>query len=227
MPTEPGHPKKHVAKLEFPEKVRYNRIELEATVVSMPDHQATVIRGKVRPEVTVRANLYNGNSSDTYTLRFIDERFLPLAARLQPGCRINIENGKFRKRHGRNPLESEFEVKRFSVTRGELKPEIPPRRMNRRRRKYLRALVLPGWKIGFSEPAFSMNNLPKATVTPTGKFNAKLHTYNKRLNEILLKQANLLPLIRKLRTQSAVWTKGWKIEQISTKKNSADDITQT
>lgn len=108
-------PTTHEAKHKFPTKVKYNRIPMEAMVVSKPDHQASIIRGKVRPEVTVRANLYNGNSSDTYTLRFIDERFLSLAARLLPGCRINIENGKFRKRHGRDSLESEFEVKRFTV----------------------------------------------------------------------------------------------------------------
>jgi len=215
MPTEPRNPKKHKPKHRFPEKVKYNRIALEATVVSMPDHQATVIRGKARPEVTVRANLYNCNSSDTYTLRFIDERFLSLAARLQPGCRIHIENGKFRKRHGRDSLESEFEVKRFTVIRGEPKPESPPRRMNRRRRKYLRALVLPGWLTGFEEPPFSMNNLPKRKTVALQKFNAKLHCDNKYLNEILLEQATLRPLFQKMWAQSAASTEGWKIERIS------------
>lgn len=152
MPTEPRNPKKHEAKHKFPEKVKYNRIALEATVVSMPDHQATVIRGKVRPEVTVRANLYNGNSSDTYTLRFIDEHFLPFAERLQPGCRIHIENGKFRKRHGRDSLESEFEVKRFTLIRGELKPLRSRVRKSGPRGKYaltwLHLVNTPGFKPG-------------------------------------------------------------------------------
>lgn len=100
---------------------------MEAMVVSKPDHQASIIRGKVRQEVTVRANLHNGNSSDRYTLRFIDERYLPLAQRLQAGCLIKIPNGKFRKRHGRNRLESEFEVKAFDVISGDLKPALRPR----------------------------------------------------------------------------------------------------
>jgi hypothetical protein len=227
MPTEPRKPKKHEARDEFPERVKFNRIALEATVVSEPDHQATVIRGKVRPEVTVRANLYNGNSSDTYTLRFIDERFLPLAARLQPGCRIHIENGKFRKRHGRNPLESEFEVKRFTVIRGELKPEIPPRRMNSRRRKYHRALVVPGWLMGFEEPPFSMNNLPKRKIITSTKFNAKLHRYNKQLNEILVKRTAFGRLFQGLLAQSPARTEWWKLEKIAKNETSPDDITQT
>lgn len=213
MPTEPRNPKKHKPKHRFSEKVKYNRIALEATIVSMPDHQATVIRGKARPEVTVRANLYNCNASDTYTLRFIDERFLLLAARLQPGCRIHIENGKFRKRHGRDSLESEFEVKRFTVIRGELKSETPARRMNRRRRKYHRAVVLPGWLMGIEEPPFSMNNLPKRKMITSPKFNAKLYRDNKYLNEILLEQATLRPLFQKMWTQSAASTEGWNIER--------------
>ena len=215
MPTNPDEPQKPVAKDLFPEKVKYNRVELIATVVSMPDHQATVIRGKARPEVTVRANLYNGNSSDTYTLRFIDKRFLSLAGRLQPGCQINIENGKFRKRHGRDSLESEFEVKRFTVIRGELKSEAPPRRMNRRRRKYHRVLVLPGWMIGFPEPAFSMNNLPKQKTNTSGKFNAKLYRDNKLLNEILLKQATLGPLFQKIWKESAAPKEDWQFKRFS------------
>ena len=120
-------PIRHEAKHKFPATVKYNRIPMEATVVSKPDHQASIIRGEARQEVTVRANLHNGNSSDRYTLRFIDERYLPLAQRLQAGCLIKIPNGKFRKRHGRNRLESEFEVKAFDVISGELRPALRPR----------------------------------------------------------------------------------------------------
>jgi hypothetical protein len=120
-------PIRHEAKHKFPATVKYNRIALEATVVSKPDHQATIIRRNVRQEVTVRANLHNGNSSDRYTLRFIDERYLLLAQRLQPGCLIKIANGKFKRRHGRDRLESEFEVKAFVVISGDLKPALRPR----------------------------------------------------------------------------------------------------
>jgi hypothetical protein len=116
----------HEAKHKFPATVKYNRIALEATVVSKPDHQATIIRRNVRQEVTVRANLHNGNSSDTYTLRFVDPRFLALAGRLQPGNRIRAHNGKFKTRYGRDSLESEFQVKAFDVISGELRPAMRP-----------------------------------------------------------------------------------------------------
>lgn len=120
-------PIRHEAKDKFPATVKYNRIPMEAMVVSKPDNQASMIRGEVRQEVTVRANLHNGNSSDKYTLQFIDERYLPLAQCLKAGCLIKILNVKFKRRHGRNCLESEFEVKAFVVISGELKPALRPR----------------------------------------------------------------------------------------------------
>ena len=214
MPTDQNKPKKHEAKDFFSEKVKYNRIKMVATVISKPDHQATIIRGEVRSEVTVRANLYNGNSSFTYTLRFIDKRFLPLAARLQPGCRINIENGKFRKRHGRNSLESEFEVKRFTVLAGELKSEVPRRLTNRRRRKYLRAILLPGWVIGFQEPAFSMNNLPKPKEDASGKLNAR-RLQEEKLIEVYFSTAALRPLFQKIWKESAASKEDWQFKRFS------------
>jgi len=210
----PDEPIEHEAKIKFPETVKYNRIALEATVVSKPNHEATIIKGNARIEVTVRANLHNGDSSHTYTLRFVDARFLMLAKQLQPGCRIRIHNGKFKKRHGRDPLECEFEVKAFDVVRGELRSALPPRRTNSRRRKYLKAIRVKNWTVGFQEPTFTMNNLPKprsASSQPT--FNAGRFRIQKLFTENRNCCARLTQPLNRLLTMPLPWSDGWKSQR--------------
>jgi len=111
-------------------------------------------------------------------------------------------------------LESEFEVKRFTVLAGELKSEVPRSLTNRRRRKYLRAILLPGWVIGFQKHAFSMNNLPKPKEDASGKLNAR-RLQEEKLIEVFCSTAALRPLFQKIWKESTASKEDWQFKRFS------------
>jgi hypothetical protein len=88
-------------------------IALDVLVTSKPRHECSIFHDEIRQEVVVTGVLYNGNSADSYIIRFIHKNCLEQAKKLIPGTRIRIEKGRFNYRKGRQGAE--FQVKYFSL----------------------------------------------------------------------------------------------------------------
>jgi len=89
-------------------------VSVRATVLTRPTEQCQVVRGGVLwPQVVVGCVLHFPDDSLRYDVRFTHKRTLTDARKLRPGDRILIEQGQFRRRHGR--AGKEFRVKRFRM----------------------------------------------------------------------------------------------------------------
>jgi hypothetical protein len=139
MHWDPDMDKKHKELLKN-RPPRY--IALDALVTSKPRHECSIFHDEIRQEVVVTGVLYNGNSADSYIIRFIHKNCLEQAKKLIPGTRIRIEKGRFNHRTGR--LGAEFQVKYFSLADdSEYNSEQP----NLKPRKNLELVLHLGWKI--------------------------------------------------------------------------------
>ena len=87
-------------------------VTARATVRTRPHDQCQIVRGsEIWEQVVVGCMLHFPDASLSYDVRFTHERTLNEARKLRPGDRLILEQGQFRKRHGRSA--SEFWVKRF------------------------------------------------------------------------------------------------------------------
>jgi len=87
-------------------------VSARATVRTRPHDQCQVVRGnEIWEQVVVGCILHFPDASLPYDVRFTHERTLNEARKLRPGDRLILEQGQFRKRHGRS--DAEFRVKRF------------------------------------------------------------------------------------------------------------------
>ena len=88
-------------------------ISVDIQVRSKPVNECTEIRGKPRHEVSLIGLIYNGNSIDSYIIRFIHKNEVELARNLKIGQTIRVHKGQFSNRKGRHGAE--FEVRRSSL----------------------------------------------------------------------------------------------------------------
>jgi len=117
-------------------------IALDALVTSKPRHECSIFHDEIREEVVVTGILYNGNSADTYIIRFVHKNCLEQAKKLVPGTRIRIEKGRFDYRKGR--LGAEFQVKYFSLADDSIRASEQP---TLKARKNLELVFRKAWKI--------------------------------------------------------------------------------
>lgn len=80
---------------------------------SKPRDECTIFRNEIRHEVTTTALIYNGNSADSYVIRFIHPKEVEFARQLVVGQTIHVERGQFSYRHGR--YESEFVIRKSEL----------------------------------------------------------------------------------------------------------------
>ena len=139
MHWDPDMKKKH-KELFKNQPPRY--ISLDALVTSKPRHECSLFHDEIREEVVVTGILYNGNSADTYIIRFVHKNCLEQAKTLVPGTRIRIEKGRYDHRQGR--LGAEFQVKRFSLAVAALSMSEQPTSNSRKTLELVFDMV---WKI--------------------------------------------------------------------------------
>jgi len=89
-------------------------IALDALVTSKPRHECSIFGNEIREEVVISGILYNGNSADTYVIRFVHKNCVQQARKLAPGTLIRVEKGRYEYRGGRDGAE--FQVKYFSLS---------------------------------------------------------------------------------------------------------------
>jgi hypothetical protein len=117
-------------------------VSLDAVVTSKPRHECSIFHDEIREEVVVTGILYNGNSADTYIIRFVHKNCLEQTKKLVPGTRIRIEKGRFNYRKGR--LGAEFQVKYFSLADDSMSGSEQP---TMEFRKNLELVFQMAWKI--------------------------------------------------------------------------------
>lgn len=86
-------------------------IVVDLIVLSRLSHECTILRGKVREEVSFRGVIL-GEQSSEYRVRYIGTGQIDEARRLRQGQRIRRARGQFSIRHGRD--ESEFHILEFA-----------------------------------------------------------------------------------------------------------------
>lgn len=93
-------------------------IVVDLVVLTRLSHECTILRGKVREEVSFRGVIL-GEQSAEYRVRYIGTGQIDEARRLRQGQRIVRAKGQFSIRHGRD--ESEFHIFEFTS----FTPQLP------------------------------------------------------------------------------------------------------
>ena len=118
---------------------RYISVDIE--VRSKPRDECVIRNGRVEHQVAMTGLVMNGNSSESYVIRFTHKNEVELARKLVIGQRIKVVRGRYFRRFKRAATE-------FHVRESELRPLFDTtRRIRRKLREFIPDLVLGnGWR---------------------------------------------------------------------------------